>query len=264
MSDVKWRRMYDKFPAHEKNKAHRDCYLKWKNVHQSVMEVSGIDCQLQKQIQIETEKNRALLKRILDVTLHLASRNLPFRGKTKDLNDIHNGNFLGSLVLLAHYDPLLNEHLQKVKDKKKGTRLTHYLSSDIQNEFIELCGRRILKTILKESEDSIYYSVICDATPDISHTEQNVVLIRYVNYYNKETDDWEITERFLEFKDFHKKTGSEIAEMIENVLQDKGIDIADCRGQGYDNGENMSGKVKGVQTQILKKKKSGYIFTPTP
>lgn len=106
--------------------------------------------------------------------------------------------------------------------------LTDYLSSAIQKESIELCGRSILKTILKEREDSIYYSVICDATPDISHTEQNVVLIRYVNY-NKETDDWEITERFLGFKDFHKKTGSEIAEMIENVLQDKGIDIAEGR-----------------------------------
>lgn len=26
-----------------------------------------------------------------------------------------------------------------------------------------------------------------------------------------------------------------------------------CRGQGYDNGANMSGKIKGVQAQILKK-----------
>lgn len=36
------------------------------------------------------------------------------------------------------------------------------------------------------------------------------MLIRYVPY-NKNVDDWEITERFLEFKDFYKKTGSEIA-----------------------------------------------------
>ena len=40
--------------------------------------------------------------------------------------------------------------------------------------------------------------------------------------------------------------------MIENVHDDKGIDIGDCRGQGYDNGANMSGRVKGVQAQILK------------
>lgn len=95
--------------------------------------------------------------------------------KTKDLNDIHNGNFLGTLELLSCYDPLLNEHLQTIRD-----RLTHYLSSDIQNYFIELCGRGVLKIILKDREDAIYYSVICDAVPDISHTEQNVALIRNV------------------------------------------------------------------------------------
>ena len=71
--------------------------------------------------------------------------------------------------------------------------------------------------------------------------------------YNKETEHWEISEPFLGFKDFHKKTGSEIAEMIENVLHDQGIDIGDGRGQGYDNRATMSGKVKGVQAQILKK-----------
>ena len=41
--------------------------------------------------------------------------------------------------------------------------------------------------------------------------------------------------------------------MMENVLLDLNIDIGDCRGQGCDNGANMSGKIKGVQAQILKK-----------
>ncbi len=75
-------------------------------------------------------------------------------------------------------------------------------------------------------------------------------LSRMLCSYNKNVDDWEITERFLEFKDFYKKTRSEIAGMIESVLMDRGIDISDCRGQGYDNGANMSGKIKGVQAQI--------------
>lgn len=95
--------------------------------------------------------------------------------------------------------------------------MTHYLSSDIQNEFIELCGKRVLSSILKEREESVYYSVICDATPDISHTEQNVFLLRYVGF-DQENKKWEVVERFLEIKDFHKKTGSEIADMIVNVL----------------------------------------------
>lgn len=49
-SDVKWRRMYDKFPDHEKNKSHRDCFFKWKNLKQIVWAGSGIYSHLQKQI----------------------------------------------------------------------------------------------------------------------------------------------------------------------------------------------------------------------
>lgn len=80
--------MYDKFPDFGNNKSHRDCYFKWKNLKQTVLAGSGIDSQLQKQIQTEIEKkkkNRALLHRILDVMLHLASRILPFRGKNQSL-----------------------------------------------------------------------------------------------------------------------------------------------------------------------------------
>lgn len=75
-------------------------------------------------------------------------------------------------------------------------------------------------------------------------------LLRYVH----QTDGkWEINERFLEFKDFSKKTGEEIAKMVEETLDQHGIDISDFRGQCYDNGANMAGKVKGVQARILSK-----------
>lgn len=63
----------------------------------SLMTGSGINKQTDQQLQTEIEKNRALLEGILDVTLHLASRSLPFRGKTKNLDDAHNGNFLGTV-----------------------------------------------------------------------------------------------------------------------------------------------------------------------
>ncbi len=214
------------------------------------MEAKGIVSSLQKQIQLEVEKNKAILERILDVTFFLASRNLAFRGTTENVGDVHNGNFLGTLELLARYDPLLSEHLKKVSEKKKGSRMAHYLSSESQNELIELCGEKVLKEILKERENAIYYSVICDATPDISHVEQNVILLRYIAM--KEDNQWEIIERFLQFKAFNGKTGQEISEIILKTLEDHGIAISDCRGQGFDNGANMSGKVKGVQAEIKK------------
>ncbi|KAL6479320.1 hypothetical protein MHYP_G00127530 [Metynnis hypsauchen] len=77
--------------------------------------------------------------------------------------------------------------------------------------------------------------------------QQNVLLVRYVHHDKEDSGVWKIVERFIEFKDFHKKTGQEISEMILEALQSNGIPLQECRGQGYDNGANMSGKVKGVQ-----------------
>ncbi|KAL6475705.1 hypothetical protein MHYP_G00167450 [Metynnis hypsauchen] len=229
LSDIKWQKMYRKFPEHETHTPHKQCYVKWKSLQHSLLVATGVDGHLQKQFQTEAEKHTKILERLLDVTLHLASRNLAFRGKTSNLDDVHNGNFLGTLELLAHYDPFLHEHLEKVRQNKKGSRLTHYLSPDTQNEFIELCGKRVLNTILKEREDAIYYSVICDSTPDISHTEQNVLLVRYVHHDKEDSGVWKIVERFIEFKDFHKKTGQEISEMILEALQSNGIPLQECR-----------------------------------
>lgn len=82
--------------------------------------------------------------------------------------------------------------------------------------------------------------------------EQNVLLVRYVHHDKEGSGLWKVLERFIEFKNFHKKTGQEISEIILEALKANDIHIQDCRGQGYDNGANMSGKVKGVQAQILK------------
>ena len=123
------------------------------------------------------------------------------------------------IEVLAQYDPLLKDHLRKVREKKPGTKMTHYLSPESQNEFIKLCGDRVLKEILKEREHAIYYSLICDATPDVSHKEQIVILLRYVD--QKKNDQWDVTERFLQFEEFNGKTGHEIS------IRD---DIEDSRG----------------------------------
>ncbi|CAJ0941835.1 unnamed protein product [Ranitomeya imitator] len=40
------------------------------------------------------------------------------------------------------------------------------------------------------------------------------------------------------------KTGEQIADMIISRLHEHAIDLKDCRGQGYDNGAHMSGRIK--------------------
>jgi hypothetical protein len=104
----------------------------------------------------------------LDITLFLAKRGLPFRGITEKLGDPHNGLFLGICELLARYDKVLELHLAAVKEAQDSNRRMQvtYLSKETQNEFIECCANAVRTRLLKEIEDSKYYAVIVDATPD--------------------------------------------------------------------------------------------------
>ena len=69
--------------------------------------------------------------------------------------------------------------------------------------------------------------------------------------HRTEDNVWDINERFLMFEDCEKKKGKDIADLLCRVLQRNGIDLQHCRGQGYDNGSNMSGMYNGVQALIL-------------
>ena len=42
----------------------------------------------------------------------------------------------------------------------------------------------------------------------------------------------------------------DLASEITEKLESDGLNLEDCRGQGYDNGSNMSGKYNGVQAVI--------------
>lgn len=135
------------------------------------------------------------------MTLYLAFRNLPFRGSSNTIDQPDNGDFLRLIELLSKYYDVLKDNVETIRQQRQqGKRLqAHYLSPDSQNELIELCAQRALNTILKQREETSFFSIICDATPDISNLEQNVLILRYVSQTEGE---WEINECLLEFKDF--------------------------------------------------------------
>ena len=74
------------------------------------------------------------------------------------------------------------------KHQERGERMqAHYLSWQTQNEFINICAKKVLDEILSEIEKSYYYGLIVDGTPDVSHTEQITFVIRYAvcNIFSK-------------------------------------------------------------------------------
>ena len=118
------------------------------------------------------------------------------------IGDCENGNFLGIIELLSKYDPLLAEHVKRVRESQESHKRiqVHYLSTRTQNEFIELCGEFVQMKILDEIRNAKYYSIIVDATPDYSHKEQTTIIIRYVKIVDSST--FSIEERFILFDNF--------------------------------------------------------------
>ena len=71
---------------------------------------------------------REVLKRLVKITLRLAFNGQSFRGHRENIDDIYNGNFLSEVELLAEFDPIMNELINKPKHSIK------YLSPIVQNE----------------------------------------------------------------------------------------------------------------------------------
>ena len=248
-TEKKWKKLWDRIPDHEKSDAHKNCYLLWRELQRRLENDTGINVIIEENVSSEAEKWKKLLSRIIDVVIFLGQRGLAFRRSSLRIGDVDNGNFLGLLELLAHYDPVVEEHVTKVKvAQQKGERLqAHYLSPESQNEFISLCATRVRRCILDERELAKYYSIMVNATPDSSHIEQTTFILRFLT---KANDSYVINEPFLAFVDCCQKTGIDMANLILETLKEYRIPIDDCRGQGYDNAANMSGKYNGAQQHI--------------
>jgi hypothetical protein len=71
--------------------------------------------------------------------------------------------------------------------------------------------------------------------------------IRYVDFEGRP----KVVKHFICFQEVIDFSGEGLTEVILQTLSSLNVNIADCRGQGYDNGANMRGKNKGVQRRIL-------------
>ena len=144
--------------------------------------------------------------------------------------------------ILAEFDPFIREHIEKFKNPGKGQ--VCYLSSTICDKFITILGLKIKEKIITEIKDSKYYGVSIDSTPDVSHTDQLTIIIRYL------LSDGTVVERFLQFIPIERHDGRYLFDVLTNFLQQSGIDLSWCRSPSSDNSSNMSGIYSGVQTRF--------------
>ena len=202
---------------------------------------SRIDCHLVKATELESKYWHEVLQHMIDVIVFLSTQGLALCGHDEIIGSFHNGNFLGIIELQSKYDPFLTTHIQKYGNK--GHRSISCSPHGICDELINIMGKSVIKIILKEVQESQYFSISVDSTTDITHTDQLCITLRYVLPSAP-------VGRFVIFVPIKSHTWLGIAEVILTFLQRNSIDIKYCHSQSYSNASNMSGKYKGVQQRI--------------
>lgn len=241
-----WKHVSELLAEHEKTSNHMKCFQSWVEYNKRLQLNKTIDLENQRLIRKKADCWKKVLERIIWIIEFLGSQNITFRGTTDKLYSNDNGNFLKLLEFIGKFDFITADHLQRITSKET---YVHYLGKNIQNEIISLIGSKIKQYILNKVSLAAYYAIILDCTPDVSHTEQMTIILRYVCC--EEGKDPCIKESFLGYVPIDCSTGESLTDVILSVLEDLKIPLSNMRGQGYDNGSNMKGKNVGVQKRIL-------------
>ena len=97
---------------------------------------------------------------------------------------------------------------------------------------------------------STIFVLIFDEASDISSKVLLSFCLRFVNSNN------DIREEFLKFIECDEGvTSSDFFEAVTNTLSELGLDLMNCRGQGYDGAGGIAGKVNGLSGIVLQSNK---------
>lgn len=252
---------YTRIKEHEKSVSHEnssEAFLLFINSN-------DIRSRLDTVRRFENERRRSVLQRLIDTIKLIGKRGLSYRGAKNaeaayTLNDLSldHGNFLEIILLLAKYDPLLKEHVdkavmqsQKLYESRKEAvhagrpgKFVTFLSkttADYVIDAISVLLKKNLSEIIKKSE---FFSVQIDSTQDINVHDQLAIVVRFV------TDD--VQERLIALVNCKCGTGKNLCDLLCKVLVDMNLDVTKCVGSSTDGASNMRGQYNGFSAWLNK------------
>lgn len=190
-----WWKLNPKVNNHESSEGHINCLEKWKTLEAGLRLHKTIDIEIINLMEKNKKKWRDVLHRLLDITLFLAKQNLAFRGHKENESSLNKGNFLELVEILSRYDPVLKEHLMRLKHTTCQHKVSvSYLAPTTQNEFISVLANHLKEMLVVDIKSAKYFGIMFDSTPDISHTDQMSEVTKYVKINNRKL---EVNEVFL-------------------------------------------------------------------
>ncbi|XP_058732697.1 uncharacterized protein LOC131604263 [Vicia villosa] len=151
-----WKNMGNTLRSHEMSKEHIVNMNSWIDLEMRLLKNKTIDTHVQDQINRDREHWRNVLLRIIAVVKTLGKNNLAFRGTNEKIYQEHNGNFLSLIEMIAEFDPIMQEHIRRIKNNEIHN---HYLGHRIQNELINISS-----TSIQIVEHFVEFLIVNDTT----------------------------------------------------------------------------------------------------
>lgn len=107
-------------------------------------------------------------------------------------------------------------------------------------------GLSVLRRLLCEIRRAQWFSLILDEATDVSHKEQMVVCIRWVD------EDFSIHEDPLGLIHLPKTDAGTLTSAFKDCLIRFSLPLSQCRGQAYDGASSMSGHLSGLAARTTK------------
>ena len=164
-------------------------------------------------------------------------------------------NLWNLLWLVGRYNNDVNSYLN-------SESTTKFMSADIQNEMLKIVSQTILRKLIAAIKDesrifssslssgntitnSYVFSLIADETSNISNRERVSICIRHC------TSSSESNKVLLGFFKTHRTDSNILFCLVKDALLRLDLDISCLRGQGYDGGSNMAGKINGLKQKMI-------------
>ncbi|XP_023226748.1 uncharacterized protein LOC111627412 [Centruroides sculpturatus] len=142
------------------------------------------------------------------------THNLSLRSK-----EHHEGVFEDLIKLkIDAGDHILKQHIEK------GAKNATYMSPQIQNEIISLCGDIIRDDITTDVKKACTYNILTDESSDISGKEQ--LSIHRVRFFDEEK--MIVREEFLGFVELTDMDAKSVTSSINNFVEKVCLDPEKC------------------------------------